>query len=73
MAERKAFVCGHPIAHSRSPMIHSHWLRQFGIEGSYTAIDVEPARFGDFVKVGTPLALLTLLVVVLLVPWVFGM
>ena len=30
-------------------------------------------RFGDFVKVGTPLALLTLLVVVLLVPWVFGM
>jgi len=30
-------------------------------------------RFGDFVKVGTPLALMTLLVVVLLVPWFFGM
>jgi di/tricarboxylate transporter len=28
--------------------------------------------FGDFVKVGTPLALLSLLVVVLLVPWIFG-
>lgn len=49
MAERNAFVCGHPIAHSRSPMIHSHWLRQFGIEGSYRAIDVEPARFADFI------------------------
>jgi shikimate dehydrogenase len=50
MVERNAFVCGHPIAHSRSPMIHSHWLRQFGIEGSYRAIDVEPARFGDFIQ-----------------------
>jgi di/tricarboxylate transporter len=30
-------------------------------------------RFVDFVKVGTPLALLSLLVVVVLVPWVFGM
>ncbi|GAB3513443.1 SLC13 family permease [Pseudoxanthomonas daejeonensis] len=30
-------------------------------------------RFVDFVKVGTPLAVLTLLLVVLLVPWVFGM
>ena len=29
--------------------------------------------FGDFVKVGTPLALMALLVTVLLVPWVFGM
>ena len=29
--------------------------------------------FGDFVKVGTPLAVMTLLLVVLLVPWVFGM
>ena len=34
MAERSiqarpitAFVCGHPIAHSRSPMIHGHWLK----------------------------------------------
>ena len=29
--------------------------------------------FGDFVKVGTPLAVMTLLLVVLLVPWIFGM
>ena len=24
----EAFVCGHPIAHSRSPMIHGHWLNE---------------------------------------------
>ncbi|PWJ80167.1 shikimate dehydrogenase [Pseudaminobacter salicylatoxidans] len=48
MAERKAFVCGHPIAHSRSPKIHGFWLRQYGIDGSYDAIDVEPEVFDDF-------------------------
>lgn len=45
---RRAFVCGHPIAHSRSPIIHSYWLEQYGIAGSYTAIDVAPERFPDF-------------------------
>jgi len=43
MAEIRAFVCGHPIAHSRSPKIHGYWLRHYGIDGSYTAIDVTPA------------------------------
>ena len=38
----RAFVIGHPIAHSRSPLIHGHWLRRYGIEGSYEAIDVAP-------------------------------
>ncbi len=44
----KAFVCGHPIAHSRSPLIHGFWLRQYGIVGSYEAIDVVPEAFGQF-------------------------
>ena len=44
----RAFVCGHPIAHSRSPLIHGHWLRHHGIAGSYTAIDVEPGEFPAF-------------------------
>jgi shikimate dehydrogenase len=39
----RAFVIGHPIAHSRSPLIHGSWLRHYGIDGSYEAIDVEPA------------------------------
>lgn len=50
MAEpvRKAFVCGHPIAHSRSPIIHGHWLREHGINGSYEAIDIAPDAFAAF-------------------------
>lgn len=38
----KAFVIGHPIKHSRSPLIHGHWLKTYGIAGSYEAIDVAP-------------------------------
>lgn len=36
----KAFVIGHPIAHSRSPLIHGTWLKTYGIDGSYAPIDV---------------------------------
>ncbi|AZO10503.1 MULTISPECIES: shikimate dehydrogenase [unclassified Mesorhizobium] len=50
MAERRAFVTGHPIAHSRSPKIHGHWLAQYGIDGSYQAIDVALADFARFLK-----------------------
>ena len=38
----KAFVIGHPIAHSRSPLIHRHWLAERGAPGSYEAVDVAP-------------------------------
>jgi len=50
MAEplRKAFVCGHPIAHSRSPKIHGYWLKSYGIDGSYEALDVSPESFPGF-------------------------
>ncbi len=44
----KAFVIGHPIHHSRSPLIHGTWLEQHGIDGSYEAIDVAPADLPAF-------------------------
>lgn len=47
---RRAFVCGHPIRHSRSPLIHGHWLEQFGIAGRYTAEDVAPENFAGFIE-----------------------
>jgi shikimate dehydrogenase len=50
MADKRAFVTGHPIAHSRSPKIHGYWLRQYGIDGSYQAIDVAPADFAAFLS-----------------------
>lgn len=40
-----AFVVGHPIAHSRSPLIHGHWLAELGLAGRYDRIDVAPADF----------------------------
>ncbi len=46
----KAFVCGHPIAHSRSPLIHGSWLRQYNINGTYNAIDVAPDNFPAFIQ-----------------------
>ncbi|MEE7493608.1 shikimate dehydrogenase [Methylobacterium oryzae] len=49
-ATPRAFVVGHPIAHSRSPLIHGHWLAEHGIPGSYERLDVRPAAFPDFVR-----------------------
>lgn len=49
-APPKAFVVGHPIAHSRSPLIHGHWLEKHGVAGSYERIDVAPADFSDFLR-----------------------
>ncbi|AWM88859.1 shikimate dehydrogenase [Microvirga sp. 17 mud 1-3] len=46
----KAFVVGHPIRHSRSPMIHGHWLARHGLEGAYEKLDVAPADFPTFVR-----------------------
>jgi shikimate dehydrogenase len=46
----RAFVAGHPIAHSRSPLIHGHWLAEHGIDGTYARLDVAPADFPAFVR-----------------------
>ncbi|WP_127143761.1 shikimate dehydrogenase [Pelagibacterium montanilacus] len=46
----RAFVIGHPIAHSKSPVIHRFWLDALGIEGSsYEAIDVAPGDLEGFI------------------------
>lgn len=50
MADPRAFVCGHPIAHSRSPKIHGYWLERNGIAGSYEAVDIAPEAFSAFAK-----------------------
>jgi len=35
-----AGVIGHPIAHSRSPALHGHWLARYGIKGHYIPMDI---------------------------------
>jgi len=38
----KTAVIGHPIAHSKSPLIHNFWIEQYGLSGAYEAIDISP-------------------------------
>ena len=46
----KACIIGYPVAHSRSPIIHRHWLATHAIDGSYIHEEVKPENFASFVK-----------------------
>lgn len=46
----KAGVIGHPINHSKSPIIHNHWIAQHGLSGEYKAIDIAPEHLKDGVQ-----------------------
>ena len=37
-----AGIMGWPVAHSRSPLIHSHWIAQYGLRGAYVQLPVQP-------------------------------
>ena len=50
MPAPRAFVIGHPVAHSRSPLLHGHWLATLGIAGSYQRIDVAPEALAGFLS-----------------------
>jgi shikimate dehydrogenase len=41
---------GHPVAHSRSPMIHGYWLKTLGIPGAYELKDLTPEQFVPFIS-----------------------
>ncbi len=43
---RLAGVMGWPVAHSRSPVIHNHWIRQYGLTGSFVLLPVKPEQLG---------------------------
>jgi shikimate dehydrogenase len=50
MIRTKACIMGHPVAHSRSPMLHGYWLRTLGLGGSYEHADVAPENFEAFFR-----------------------
>ncbi len=45
-----AGVIGHPIAHSKSPRLHGHWLRRYGVPGHYIPMDVAPENLAEVVR-----------------------
>jgi shikimate dehydrogenase len=44
-----ACLIGWPAAHSRSPLIHHHWLHKLGLLGGYSIEAVPPEELADFV------------------------
>ena len=47
---KRACVIGWPIEHSRSPLIHRHWLKTYGIDGVYTKEAVKPEDVERFLR-----------------------
>ena len=45
-----AGVIGSPISHSRSPQMHGHWLRTYGIKGFYVPLHVDAANLRDVLE-----------------------
>ena len=45
-----AGVIGHPIAHSKSPQLHGHWLKEHGLPGFYVPMDVGADDLADVLK-----------------------
>lgn len=46
-----AGVIGWPIAHSRSPQLHRHWLAQYQLPGDYIPIPVRPDDLADVLRI----------------------
>ena len=45
-----AGVIGSPISHSKSPVLHQHWLKTNGIKGFYIPMDVSRDNLADVVR-----------------------
>lgn len=45
-----AGVIGMPIAHSRSPRLHGHWLRRYGLAGHYIPMPVHPEHLAEVLR-----------------------
>ena len=45
-----AGVIGWPIAHSRSPRLHGHWLARHGIAGHYVPLPVAPEHLAEVLR-----------------------
>jgi len=45
----KACVIGWPVAHSRSPLIHTYWMKKYSIDAVYEMKAIEPKSVAQFI------------------------
>ena len=45
-----AGVIGNSISHSKSPKLHQHWLRRYGIRGEYVPLHVESKNLESVIR-----------------------
>jgi shikimate dehydrogenase len=52
MAKEQKAVCviAWPAGHSRSPLIHNYWIKQYKLNAEYRREAVPPEKFAEFVK-----------------------
>lgn len=46
-----AGVIGMPIAHSRSPRLHGHWLARYNLPGHYVPLPVQPEHLAEVLRI----------------------
>jgi len=46
----KSGVIGWPVMHSLSPRLHQYWLKEYNINGSYEALEINPNEIHAFIK-----------------------
>lgn len=49
MSKLKAAVIGYPVEQSLSPLIHTHWLQKYKIDGEYKALTIQPENLAQWV------------------------
>ena len=45
-----AAIVGHPVSHSKSPRLHTHWLKKYGIAGHYIPMEISHDNLRDAIK-----------------------
>ena len=43
-------MVGWPVRHSRSPVIHGHWIKQYRLDAVYRREEIAPEAFADFIS-----------------------
>ncbi len=48
--KKKFGIIGNPIKHSLSPLLHSYWFEKYGIDASYSLIEIKENELSEIVK-----------------------